>query len=812
MHQRTTGSRRPPLAAVNPALAAEWDVERNELTPDEVTDWSHKKVWWICAKTPSHRWQARVANRSQGRGCPMCAGRVASPETSFAAVNPAIAAEWDVERNDLTPDEVTSGSSRKVWWICAKNPSHRWRATINHRSNGRGCPMCAGRGWIGRELTDFLAGIGEHVDDLQPAELFAIATALHLSEQATKRLLVSKVRKRKLYVPEDDTGDTDGGWEAGSDDDWSGTPDGSSLQTTGVGDGPGGCGSSGETVTGAAGDPITVQAEVEKAIQAAEASLRVLGTNDDHQLASYLLQGRVNALWKLAYLDPKAVHTATRRKRKDKYEEKVRSAFRQEFDLARNLPIPCGWAFAPTGTVVEPNLMQRHVAAMMLQRRQYGNWSGTGAGKTVSAVLSALALKAGRGKGIIIVVCPNNTVDGWVTAIEGCHPDNRVATKTWDPHWETGSGPKWLVVNYEKLSDTAATDAISGLLAKYRIDLLVVDEVHFTKERENSPASRRRATLMDLRSKAGEANPKLRVLGMSATPAVNEPRETVSLLEVLRGEDLSHMDTGRTTEAAMRIHQELVLTGTRWKPDYSDIGVIDTPTRIDISHLYDDIIALGRTPSALELEMVLMEGKLETIVKECLRGGRTLIYTEFRTGIVDMLTSAIEDVGLRVGHFTGRTKQLARFVGFDPVTGDPVPVDHQVDVLIGTQAIGTGVDGLQHIADRLVFATLPWTSAGYAQIVGRVVRQGRSKDQQVEIVTPITYISAQAAGAREDWSMDQYRHDTITSKKTLIDAIVDGDLPTGTRLPSPQKVTAALLERIAQLECAIAPAASPVED
>jgi len=273
----------------------------------------------------------------------------------------------------------------------------------------------------------------------------------------------------------------------------------------------------------------------------------------------------------------------------------------------------------------------------------------------------------------------------------------------------------------------------------------------------------------------------------------------VSLLEVLRGQDLHDLDTARTTEAALRIHQEMVLTGTRWKPDYSDIGVVDAPTRIDIAHLHDDILALGKHPSALELEMVLMQGKLETVVKECLRGGRTLVYTEFRTGIVEMLTEALEEVGLRVGHFTGSTKQLDQFLGYDPKTGRRVPVTEQVDVLIGTQAIGIGIDGLQHIADRLVFATLPWTSASYAQIVGRVVRQGRSKEQQVEIVTPIAYIGSEHFDGIEDWSMDQYRYDTITAKKTLLDAIVDGDLPTGTRLPSPQQVTTALLARIARL-------------
>ena len=38
--------------------------------------------------------------------------------------------------------------------------------------------------------------------------------------------------------------------------------------------------------------------------------------------------------------------------------------------------------------------------------------------------------------------------------------------------------------------------------------------------------------------------------------------------------------------------------------------------------------------------------------------------------------------------------------------------------------IGTGVDGLQHVCDRLVFASLPWTHAEYEQIIGRIKRKG----------------------------------------------------------------------------------------
>ena len=37
--------------------------------------------------------------------------------------------EWDEEKNiPLTPNNVTHGSGRKVWWHCAKG--HSWQAAI----------------------------------------------------------------------------------------------------------------------------------------------------------------------------------------------------------------------------------------------------------------------------------------------------------------------------------------------------------------------------------------------------------------------------------------------------------------------------------------------------------------------------------------------------------------------------------------------------------------------------------------------------------------------------------------------------------
>ncbi len=52
--------------------------------------------------------------------------------------------QWDYEKNiDISPSSLSAGSGCKVWWKCDKG--HSWKATVNHRSHGTGCPYCSGR-------------------------------------------------------------------------------------------------------------------------------------------------------------------------------------------------------------------------------------------------------------------------------------------------------------------------------------------------------------------------------------------------------------------------------------------------------------------------------------------------------------------------------------------------------------------------------------------------------------------------------------------------------------------------------------------
>ena len=51
--------------------------------------------------------------------------------------------EWNYEKNSISPEEITAGSKKKVWWKC-QTCGYEWQASIGSRTSGRGCPNCKG--------------------------------------------------------------------------------------------------------------------------------------------------------------------------------------------------------------------------------------------------------------------------------------------------------------------------------------------------------------------------------------------------------------------------------------------------------------------------------------------------------------------------------------------------------------------------------------------------------------------------------------------------------------------------------------------
>lgn len=143
------------LQATHPKLASEWHESKNiklkhpktqePLTPMIITSGSAIRVWWQCDY--GHEWESTVDSRHRAKnGCPYCSGKRVCSDNSLFSKNPELASEWHPSKNEnLTPMDVTSGSKKEAWWICAKNNEHEWKASIDSRNRGNGCPICAGQ-------------------------------------------------------------------------------------------------------------------------------------------------------------------------------------------------------------------------------------------------------------------------------------------------------------------------------------------------------------------------------------------------------------------------------------------------------------------------------------------------------------------------------------------------------------------------------------------------------------------------------------------------------------------------------------------
>jgi translation initiation factor IF-1 len=121
---------------VNPPLAREafgWD-------PTTTLPWSHNKVRWQCHL--GHVYEARIADRSSGDGCPFCIGKkVLVGFNDLKSKNPLLASQafgWN-------PETVTEFSNKKLRWKCENG--HQWNAAVSHRSSDRGCPTCSKSGY-----------------------------------------------------------------------------------------------------------------------------------------------------------------------------------------------------------------------------------------------------------------------------------------------------------------------------------------------------------------------------------------------------------------------------------------------------------------------------------------------------------------------------------------------------------------------------------------------------------------------------------------------------------------------------------------
>lgn len=248
---------------------------------------------------------------------------------------------------------------------------------------------------------------------------------------------------------------------------------------------------------------------------------------------------------------------------------------------------------------------------------------------------------------------------------------------------------------------------------------------------------------------------------MSATPVINNLLEARKLLEITTGVDFPDLDTQATINNGLAVHRMLMLHGFRYRPRYEiEMRVVE------VSVVRNDLLESLRSTkgSVLPVEQILLPAKLAAIDAH-LRPG-TIVYTHYVDGMLAPARHCLEGAGWSVGLYTGTDKS-----GLEPF------LRGKVDVLLASSPVGTGLDGLQRVCNRLIMLCLPWTSAEYEQIIGRIRRQG-SRFGEVEIIIPQVLLDHDG----DTWSWDRNRLGVIRYKRTLSDCALDGVIPETVRI------------------------------
>ena len=769
-------------ASLYPEIAAQWHPTKNaSLTPSQVAAGSAQKAWWKCPHGEDHEWQVSVRERTKGKGCPFCANRKASVTNSLASLYPEIAVEWHPTKNaSLTPSQVVAGSTQQVWWFCPTNPYHEWQASIiNRTTNHSGCPGC-NNGMTVEIIQSFVRSLIPYLETLTSAELYALFQQNgtqkpqgrgkgFLKALATGRFPCEELNKfvnNEPSIVDDFLKDKQLTIEALLAKNKSATDIDDIDEVI-------------EEIPSPSASTALPVVETQAVLESLNASII---SSSDSLTVEFLIASALSKIWKHAFVNPADAVAQAEAYTGSRYAEIVKAHFLEEYHQASQLTTPDGYNFRIDGELVELNLMQRLTVSKLIKYKRIGNWSGTGTGKTVPPVVASRVIKAA----ITIICCPNNVVDYWQTTILNIFPDSVVRTKTFKPDWGTSNNGRalekcYLILNYEMFQQPLSATGISFLVNNYKpIDLIVIDEIHLAKQRDAYKMSQRKQMLQALLYNAGEHNPGLHVLGMSATPVINNLEEGKNLIELITGVFHSELETKATVANCMKLHQRLVSLGIRWMPEYSvNYELEEIP--VDCSEFLDEVRLLSKQDNLLELEKILTRARLP-VIRARVRS-KTIIYSPLIQGIAKILRDALVIDGWKVGFYTGREK--SGLDGF--MHGD-------IDVLIASNIIGVGIDGLQNVCHRLIINVLPWTHAEFEQLKGRLIRPGQ-RHFKVTVVVPLTY--ADVNGQR--WSWCESKMQRLQFKKSLADAAVDGVVPEG-HIRTPTQAYADVLGWLQKLE------------
>jgi SWI/SNF-related matrix-associated actin-dependent regulator 1 of chromatin subfamily A len=397
-----------------------------------------------------------------------------------------------------------------------------------------------------------------------------------------------------------------------------------------------------------------------------------------------------------------------------------------------------------------------------------------GLGKTPIAICYANEISAKR----ILVICPANIRLQWVKKIR------EWTTMRWPYtihpilHGRHGVHPnaQWTVVSY----DLARSAAIGNALARGIYDLCILDEAHYLKTVDSGRTQAifgggRDRSFDPLVSRCGA------VLALTGTPLPNRPREAYTLSRALCFDAIDWMSedgfkerfnpsvkreeidpisgrvvktwiderTGRHAELQSRMRANFMVRHLKREvmtqlqmPVFDLIQLDETaPVKqalkaeslldIDPENLEGaDASVLGHIAVVRRMMGIALAPQIVEYLDMLLDGGEEkLVVFAWHIEVLDILQNGLQKRGHKLVRIDGSTSATKKQRLVDEFVADPT-----IQLCIGNiQSMGTGTDGLQHVAWHALIAEPDWTPGNNQQAFDRLDRGGQKRQVQGDI-------------------------------------------------------------------------------
>ena len=417
------------------------------------------------------------------------------------------------------------------------------------------------------------------------------------------------------------------------------------------------------------------------------------------------------------------------------------------------------------------SMMQKLFAYWVKEKHFYGNWSGTGVGKTYSFILASRVIDSH----LTVVIGKNSTTNQLAGEITELYDDSVAVVYDGElPEFDM-TKHNYLILNYEKGQQKYSKYLFDSILDKYQVDYIVFDEVQLIKQRDKN-CSTRRKNFQSFRDKAVERyNSYVSVL--TATPFINNIKETISILTLMTGDDYKDIKRKNILKNTIDVENLLNSLGVLSNTEPKNVKGEVIEKDIQVDEIVGDTVTFKSFKksidgSPLTIYQSLLKDKLEYIYCEdkVKKGELTILYTHYVDGVVDLSKSFFTDHGFRVCEYTGKNNDT---VLYTDKTGrvNWKKVKDNYDILLASDPIATGVDGLQKVCNNVIVLSLPWTDADFKQLVGRVHRKNSNFDK-VNICIPVVRFSEVSMTGYDDkvWN-------SIQTKGVFSNACLYGEFP-----------------------------------